>query len=84
MNPTIVMTSPMGKFAVDKPCPGVSKVGMIKGGGAVKVGILVAGISSINSAAKVGSIVFVIRGVGSGGGSIIGNSPPLVIVTKGE
>jgi hypothetical protein len=47
---------------------------MAKGGGGVKVGIRVGGISTMNLAARVGSIVGVTLGVGVGGGSIIGKS----------
>ena len=78
------MTKPIGKLPVAKPSVGDSNVGMISGGGAVKVGNLVAGISSMNSAAKVAFTVEVMRGVGNGGGSIIGNSPARITVTKGE
>ena len=59
-----------------------SKVGITNGGGDVKVGNRVGGISMINWAAKTGSIVGVVLGVGVGGGSTIGMLP--LTVTKGE
>jgi hypothetical protein len=59
-----------------------SKVGITRGGGGVKVGNLVGGKSIMNCAAKVGSIVGVVRGVGVGGGSTIGMLP--LIETNGE
>ena len=48
---------------------------MINGGGGVKVGFLVGGISDINCDARVGSIVGVVSGVGVGGFGTIGSSP---------
>jgi predicted Rossmann-fold nucleotide-binding protein len=59
-----------------------SKVGITKGGGGVKVGNLVGGNSMMNCAARVGSMVGVVRGVGVGGGSTIGMLPE--IDTSGE
>ena len=52
-----------------------SNVGITIGGGGVKVGMRVGGISKINCAASVGSIVGVTRGVGVGGGATMGSSP---------
>ena len=48
---------------------------LIDGGGAVYVGKRVGGISTRNCAARVGSMVGVICGVGVGGGSITGSDP---------
>ena len=58
------------------------KVGMARGGGGVKVGKRVAGISTTNCAARVGSMVGVVLGVGVGGGSTMGTFP--FTSTKGE
>jgi hypothetical protein len=59
-----------------------SKVGIVNGGGGVKVGKRVGGNTKINWAANVGSTVGVVRGVGVGGGSTIGIPPETV--TNGE
>ena len=52
---------------------------MDNGGGWVKVGSRVGPTSMMNWAARVGSIVGVTRGVGVGGGTITGSSPPEMV-----
>lgn len=72
------MRSPIGILPV---LPGrfvTWKVGMTKGPGGVKVGKRVGGISMINWAARVGSIVGVVSGVGVGGGSTTRTLPSRV------
>ena len=84
ITPNSVMKMPMGGREA-KLDSGLSlvKVGMTNGGGAVKVGNRVAGISNTNWAARVGSMVAVTAGEGVGGGATIGNEVPPDTVTKG-
>ena len=70
-----ITTTPIGMPAVTAGTSSAVKVGITRGGGAVYVGNRVGGISNINWAASVGSIVGVVRGVGVGGGSTIGILP---------
>jgi hypothetical protein len=80
--PIPMMTNPVGTLPVpEKDCSG-GKVGTVKGEGGVKVGKCVGGISTMNCAARVGSTVGVVRGVGVGGGSTTLNEP--VTSTRGE
>lgn len=69
--PTI--TRPMGSPPLELAMAG-SKVGKFKGGGAVKVDNRVGSIVTINCAARVGSIVLVMTGVGVGGASTTGSN----------
>src|SRR4030067_2537683 len=69
------MTRPIGTLSVAGITSSAEKVGIDSGGGGVNVGKCVGGISTINCAARVGSIVGVVRGVGVGGGSTIGSDP---------
>ena len=70
-NPKI--TTPIGI----PECPLCSsvKVGISRGGGGVKVGSRVGVPGSAKAAARVGSMVGVVRGVGVGGGSTMGRKP---------
>ena len=77
-----IITTPIGMPAVTAGTSSAVKVGITSGGGAVYVGNRVGGISRINWAARVGSTVGVVRGVGVGGGSTIGILPRTS--TKGE
>ena len=70
-----MMIKPIGIFPVPVDCCSAGNVGMTNSGGGVKVGNRVAGISMINWAANVGSIVGVVLGVGVGGGSTKGGDP---------
>ena len=70
-----MITNPIGMLPVIGPSWTLGKVGITNAGGGVKVGKRVGAAVTINCAAKVGSMVLVISGVGVGGGSTIGNSP---------
>jgi hypothetical protein len=77
-NPKIAkpeITKPIGRPAVPVEIFSTGNVGITNCGGGVKVGIRVAGKSTTNWDAKVGSIVGVTLGVGVGGASTIGSSP---------
>ena len=82
ITPIPTMTRPMGTRVAlpDSPEDGVA--GSTKGPGGVKVGNRVGGISMMNCAARVGSTVGVVRGVGVGGGSTTGTLP--TSSTRGE
>jgi hypothetical protein len=70
-NPTTaipIMINPIGTLKVTWSGDPAVKVGMINGGGGVKVGKRVGAILITNCDAKVGSTVGVPRGVGVGGG----------------
>jgi hypothetical protein len=73
--PIPIITRPDGTPPVPEEVSSGINVGKINGGGAVNVGKRVGGISTINWAARVGSTVGVVRGVGVGGGSITCNEP---------
>ncbi len=73
MNAIPKMTRPIG--TLPPPLPAGVKVGMTSGGGGVKVGRRVGVVGMENAAARVGSIVGVVRGVAVGGGSMIGKKP---------
>jgi hypothetical protein len=73
--PMPMMTNPIGTLPVPEKLSSDGRVGITRGGGAVKVGKCVGGISITNWAANVGSTVGVVRGVGVGGGSTTGTDP---------
>src|SRR3972149_7170489 len=77
-----MITNPIGTLPAPRGVASTTNVGITRGGGEVKVGNRVGGTSTINCAARVGSIVAVVRGVGVGGGSTIGIFPSTD--TRGE
>jgi hypothetical protein len=86
INPTTPnneMNSPAGGSTLElSSIDSFTYVGIANVIAGVKVGKRVAGISTINWAASVGSMVGVTLGVGRDGGSIIGSSSGRVTVTK--
>ena len=78
ITPIPIMTIPIGTRPVSVMDWSGEIVGITNGGGGVNVGKCVGGISTINCAARVGSMVGVVFGVGVGGGSTIGTVPDKV------
>jgi hypothetical protein len=77
------ITKPIGILPADDVWLSSTKFGMTNSGAGVKVGSLVGVEGIIKAAARVGSIVGVVCGVGVGGGSTIGKKPISLNVTNG-
>lgn len=75
ITPIPTMTKPMGTRVALPASPEDGVECSTSGPGGVKVGKRVGGISMMNWAARVGSTVGVVRGVGVGGGSTTGTLP---------
>ena len=82
ITPKPTITNPNGTLPAAPGNVSGGNVGIASGPGGVNVGKRVGGISTINWAARVGSTVGVVRGVGVGGGSTTGTLPTKV--TSGE
>ena len=78
------MIRPIGSVLDESTGGSLVYVGITSGGGAVKVGRRVGAASTTNWAARVGSMVGVIMGVGVGGGSTKGSSTSWVRLTNRE